>query len=130
MSVCGFITIGKREELASPISNVFSARNMVAMWFILIFLKVIHEFGHAYACKVRGGFVPEMGIFMIVGTPCAYVDVTSSWSFTRKRDRVIVGLGGMYFESYIACIVFLFWNVTSSLFSWHLRLISSCYQVL
>jgi putative peptide zinc metalloprotease protein len=134
MSTCGFIAICKREELASPISNVFSARNMVAMWFILIFLKAIHEFGHAYACKVRGGFVPEMGIFMIVGTPCAYVDVTSSWSFTSKRDRVIVGLGGMYFESYIACIAFLFWNVTSSpfllAFTFNIFLLSSFVTVL
>lgn len=101
----------KHKELLAPFQTL-RASNLISMWVILIFLKVIHEFGHAYACKIRGGYVSEMGIYMIAMTPCAYVDVSSSWGFPRKLDRIIVGLGGMYFESLIALIALFVWALS------------------
>ncbi len=109
--LCGILVIARRDELFAPLTQIFNTPNMVCMWVILIFLKVFHEFGHAYACKVRGGYVPEMGLYFIAFTPCAYVDVTSSWSFSRKQDRLIVGLAGVYAESILAVVGLLVWVV-------------------
>ena len=75
-------------------------------------LKVWHELGHAYACKISGGVVPDMGAFFMVGLPMAYVDVSSSWSFASQRRRMLVGLGGMYFESIAAAIAVFVWAAT------------------
>ena len=69
---------------------------------------------HAYACKRFGGHVPEMGAYMILFTPCAYVDATASWGFTRKRDRILVCLGGMYVESFIAALAVFVWAMAGS----------------
>ncbi|MBN2064208.1 MAG: HlyD family efflux transporter periplasmic adaptor subunit [Sedimentisphaerales bacterium] len=115
MMIGGYIIAARHEELLLPVSQMFSPRNVVFMWFMLIALKVIHEFGHAFACKKFGGQVTEMGLFLIVLTPCAYVDVTSSWGFNRKLHRLIVGLGGMYFESIIAFAALLTWSLTDGL---------------
>ncbi len=107
------IAVIKSEELFQPLSQMFNAQNMLILWFTLILLKLFHEFGHAYACKVFGGQVPEMGIFLIVMTPCAYVDVTSSWGFTRKWHRIVVGMGGMYIESIVAVIALMVWSLST-----------------
>ncbi|MBI9017044.1 MAG: HlyD family efflux transporter periplasmic adaptor subunit [Phycisphaerae bacterium] len=109
-----FIIINRSTELFSALRNIFSTENLLYMWFTLIGLKVFHEFGHAYACKVFGGQVPDMGLYFIVFTPCAYVDVTSSWEFPRKRQRLIVALGGIYFESIIAMLALFLWAFSSS----------------
>ena len=79
------------------------------MWITLVLLKICHEFGHAYACRCFGGHVPEMGAFFIAGTPCAYVDATSSWGFSSKWRRIAVALAGMYIELMIAAIAVFVW---------------------
>ena len=53
------------------------------IWLLFVGLKVLHEFGHAYACRLRGGEVPEMGVYLIAGTPCAY-----SWRQWRPSRQM------------------------------------------
>ncbi|MCA8961443.1 MAG: site-2 protease family protein, partial [Planctomycetes bacterium] len=90
----------------------FQVENLAVLWGTMIALKVVHEFGHAYACKRFGGHVPEMGVYFILLTPCAYVDATSAWSLTRRWQRLVVNFGGMYFELTIAAIAAVFWCMT------------------
>jgi putative peptide zinc metalloprotease protein len=99
-------------EFTEPVQGLLAAQNLPLMWITLVVLKVFHEFGHAYACKHYGGHVPEMGAYLIVFTPCAYVDATGSWGFTRKRERLIVCLAGMYVESMIAALGVFAWAMT------------------
>lgn len=101
-----------RAELTDTAQGLLATSNLAVMWPTLIVLKVFHEFGHAYACRRFGGHVPEMGAFLIVFTPCAYVDATASWGFPRKRDRIIVALAGMYIELAIAAGATFIWAAT------------------
>jgi putative peptide zinc metalloprotease protein len=102
------------DELFQPIHGVLAARNLPLMWVTLIVLKFFHELGHAYACKHHGGQVPEMGVYLIVFTPCAYMDASASWGFSRKRRRLSVCLAGMYVESVIAACAVYAWALTDS----------------
>ncbi|MFI4882009.1 MAG: hypothetical protein ACIAQU_05430 [Phycisphaerales bacterium JB064] len=106
------IVFARADELASPVLTMFSGGNLVLLWAVLIGLKVVHEFGHAYACKAFGGQVPEMGAFLVLFTPLAYVDATDSWSFTTARRRAIVSLAGVYFESIIGTMALIVWAMT------------------
>lgn len=108
-----FIVASRWSEFWSPVSTVLAIQNLPILWTLLVVLKTIHEFGHAYACKRFGGHVPEMGAYLILGTPCAYVDATAAWSFPSKLQRIIVSLGGMYFESMAAVVAVFVWNVTA-----------------
>ncbi len=99
-----FIAFARWDDLAAPVLTVFDGGNIYMLWGTLIGLKVVHEFGHAYACKAFGGHVPEMGAFFILFTPLAYMDATDSWTFTKTRHRAVVTLGGMYFESIVGGI--------------------------
>ncbi len=107
-----FVLVTRWDEFFLPFSSLLATRNLIIVGCVLTALKIWHEFGHAYACKIKGGDVPDMGAIFIVSLPCAYVDVSSSWCFTRKRDRIMVGLGGIYFESIAAMIALFIWAVT------------------
>jgi putative peptide zinc metalloprotease protein len=100
------------EEFYSQLANILATRNLVILFFVMTGLKFWHELGHAYACKISGGAVPDMGAFLMAGMPMAYVDVSASWSFASRNQRVLVGLGGMYFESIAACIAMFIWAFT------------------
>lgn len=108
----GYVAARNWDELVEPLQGLLLARNLPLMWLTLIVLKVLHEFGHAYACKHYGGHVPEMGAFLILFTPCAYVDASACWGFTRKRERLVVCLGGMFVESIIAGLAVFVWAAT------------------
>ena len=99
-------------DLVQPVQGLLVAHNLPLLWLTLIGLKVCHEFGHAYACKHFGGHVPEMGIYLIMFTPCAYVDATAAWGFPRRRDRLVVSLAGLYVELALAALAVLVWAST------------------
>lgn len=104
-SVC----VLRAHDLARPLDELLATRNLAGMWLTLILLKTCHEFGHAYACRHFDGHVPEMGAYIIAGTPCAYVDATASWGFSSKWRRIIVALAGMYVELLIASLAVFVW---------------------
>lgn len=107
-----FSGIQNGAEFMEPAMNIFSGPNLPLLWITLVGLKVFHEFGHAFACKVFGGRVPQMGIMLIAGAPLAFMDATSSWSFTKKSQRIIVCLAGMYVEVGMAAVAMILWTVT------------------
>lgn len=109
MLIAGVVAVGRWQDLTAPVLSMIQGANLPLLWLLLIGLKVVHEFGHAYACKLRGGHVPEMGAFFIVFTPCAYVDASDSWRFSRMRDRLAVSLGGVYVESMVGAVALLAW---------------------
>lgn len=99
-------------DFAAQSTDLLALRNLPLLWVALVLLKVVHEFGHAYACRRFGGAVPEMGIVLILLTPCAYVDANASWTFARRRHRIVVALAGMYVESFVAGFAALLWAGT------------------
>ena len=66
--------------------------------------KVIHEFGHGLTCKHFGGECHEMGVMLLVLTPCLYCNVSDRWMLPNKWHRACIGAAGMYIELVIASI--------------------------
>lgn len=108
----GFVVHLRWNEFQNPVDTISVTSNLPILWTLLIVLKVIHEFGHACACRRFGGCVPEMGALFVVFTPCAYVDASASWGFPGRLQRIIVALGGMYFESIVAMASLAVWCLT------------------
>ncbi len=101
-----------RAELADPFAGTSVAQSAILMAVLLTVLKGVHELGHGYACRYYGGRVPEMGLFFIVFTPCAYVDASAAWMFASRRHRIAVSMAGMYFESIAAMGALVLWSVS------------------
>ncbi|MFT5523072.1 MAG: putative peptide zinc metalloprotease protein [Pirellulaceae bacterium] len=116
MAVGGFLLWQRFDDFTHPLNDVLVMSNLPMLWGVLLGLKIIHEFGHAYACKKFGGNVPEMGAFFMMFNPCAYVDASAAWGFPSARQRIIVSLGGMYFESIAGFFALLVWCFTGPSF--------------
>lgn len=89
--------------------RVLSAGNLVLLWFTFPVVKVLHELGHAYATKVRGGAVHEIGVMFIVFAPVPYIDSSSANAFRSKWQRAGVGAAGMLVETALASLALLVW---------------------
>lgn len=82
-----------------------------AFGMALILVKVLHETGHALACRHFGLRVPTIGVAIIVLWPVMFTDATEAWRLTSRRARVMIAAAGMLTEVSIACYATLFWVV-------------------
>jgi putative peptide zinc metalloprotease protein len=87
----------------------FAAGNWLYLAIALGVTKVLHEFGHGLSCKHYGGECHEMGVMLLVFTPCLYCDVSDSWMLPNKWKRAAIGAAGMYVEVILAAIATYLW---------------------
>jgi len=87
----------------------FAASNWIYLALALAVTKVLHEFGHGLCCRRFGGQCHEMGLMMLVFTPCLYCDVTDSWLLKSKWQRAAIGAAGMYVELVVASLATFIW---------------------
>lgn len=106
-------------ELSGRLSDqLFSPRNLLLLWLVYPLVKILHEFGHAFAVKKWGGEVHEMGIILLALTPIPYVDATASAFFPDKQQRIAVAAMGMAVELLLASLALFVWlNVEPGLIS-------------
>ncbi len=96
----------------------FATGNWLWLAVALGVTKVLHEFGHGLSCKHFGGECHEMGMMLLVFTPCLYCDVSDSWMLPSKWQRAAIGAAGMYVELIIASLAtFLWWNTHPGIFN-------------
>lgn len=99
------------DELTADITDrVLSAESLVLLAVLFPLVKVVHEFGHAFATKVWGGEVHEMGVMFLALVPVPYVNASAASAFREKRRRVIVGAAGMLAELFLAALAMFLWT--------------------
>ena len=96
-------------ELMASSAGILSTSNLMLLYLGIVIAKVLHEFGHAAACKRYGGEVHTMGVMMLFFSPLPYVDVTSSWSFRNRWERIIVASAGVITEIFVASFAAVAW---------------------
>lgn len=95
----------------------FGWPNLIFLWMTLACSKIIHEFGHGLSCKMFGSECHEMGVMLLVGSPCLYCDVSDSWMLKNKWPRILIGAAGMIIEVVLSAIaIFLWWMTEPGLF--------------
>ena len=91
----------------------FGPGNLVLLSITLFFTKVLHEFGHGFSCKVLGGECHELGVMILVLTPCLYCNVSDSWMLPNKWKRAGIGVAGVFVECTLAAICTWIWWFTN-----------------
>ncbi len=115
-----YFLAGRAAELVVQSKNILDPAKLPVMYMSIIGVKILHEFGHAFACKRFGqlaggrGEVHVMGVMFLVFAPLPYVDASSAWAFRSKWRRVVVGMGGMFVELAIAAVAAIVWAHTES----------------
>lgn len=110
--VMAVLNWGKLTE--DVVEKVLSPQNLLVLWLSYPFVKLLHEFGHAFAAKRWGGEVHEMGIMFLVFMPVPYVEASSATAFRDKRKRMVVGAAGMMTELFIAAVALFVWLVVET----------------
>lgn len=91
--------------------DVFSFKNgidalaIVGLLLFTVMSSLIHETGHAAACKYSGIRHGGIGFGLYINFPVLYTDVTRVWTLPRK-ERWRVNIAGVYFQSIL--LIFLF----------------------
>ncbi len=67
---------------------------------LCLFSILAHEFGHAAAVSRYGGTPGSIGFALYILMPSFYADVSEIWRFSR-RQRMVVDLGGVYFQQLV-----------------------------
>ncbi len=99
-------------DAAKAVDLYHNTINVIYMYLVFVFVKLIHELGHAFACRRFGGECHELGIMLLVLVPTPYVDASTAWAFSNKWQRVFVGSAGMIVELFFAAICAFIWRNT------------------
>lgn len=100
-------------SLSDQTNAILSPSNLILLYVGMIFIKTLHELGHAVVCRYYGGEVHTMGVMLIIFIPLPYMDATSSWSFRSRWERIFVAAAGMIVELFLASIAVIVWANTA-----------------
>lgn len=98
------------ELTGNVIDRVLATESLLLLVLVYPFVKLLHEFGHAFTTKHWGGEVREVGVMMLVFIPVPYVDASASTGFRSKWARMLVSGSGILVELGLAAIAMLLWT--------------------
>ncbi len=90
--------------------HFFTLQGLLYYGLGLVFVKILHELGHAYTATRYGCRVPTMGVAFLVLMPVLYTDTTDAWALKHRRQRLFVGAAGIIVELAIAGIATFLWS--------------------
>lgn len=93
-------------------SDFFAAKNIAYLLLVLGITKILHEFGHALTCRHFGAECHQVGLMLLVFTPCLYCDVTDAWMINKKWRRILIASAGVIVELALASVCTFFWWVS------------------
>lgn len=88
---------------------VFSLEGATISILSVIFIKCLHELGHAYVAHRFGCRIPTMGIAFMVMMPLLYTDVSDAWKLKSRWQRLRIDSAGMLVELTVAAYALLAW---------------------
>lgn len=105
-------TLLEWDAVAHQISMLASLKEPHALAWIygLLFVTLaVHEFGHAAVSFALGAPVRQIGVMLYLGMPFGYCDVSAAHLLPRKRDRIAVSLGGLYYQMGLGALAVIAW---------------------
>jgi putative peptide zinc metalloprotease protein len=113
VGIAALSAVGAAPELAArlPATAELAQPKYLPIWLAAIIgVKVLHELGHATACRHFGARPQEMGVLLLAGAPTLYCDVSDAWRLRSKWQRMAVSSAGMFVELVIAAAAVVVWR--------------------
>src|SRR6266571_2245782 len=101
-----------RAEFAASVQRLFNLHGLLFLWLVVFSVTTMHEFSHGLTCRHFGGKVREVGFMLIYFQPAFYCDVSDSWMFASKRQRMWVTFAGGYFQLVVWGVCTIVWRIT------------------
>src|SRR5262245_22449804 len=100
------------DEFSGGVESLFNLHGLLFLWIVVFSVVTIHEFSHGLTCCHFGGKVKELGFMLIYFQPAFYCDVSDSWMFPSKRQRMWVTFAGGYIQLVIWGLCTMVWRIT------------------
>lgn len=99
------------DAFTSFLMDTLTLEGVFSYGVALIFVKLLHELGHAFAAKRHGCRVPAMGVAFLVMWPMAYTDTNDAWRVQDRWKRLQIASAGIMTEMVIASWAILAWTL-------------------
>lgn len=113
LAVMALFTLPRMDEFFHTFSHLISLEGAISIFITLAFVKLVHEFAHAYTATRYGIDVPHMGFAFIVMCPVLYTETTGSWQLSSRRARFHIGMAGVMAELCLAGIFLALWHLSA-----------------
>ena len=100
------------DEFRGGVQSLFNLHGLFFLWIVIFTVVTIHEFSHGLTCCHFGGKVKEVGFMLIYFQPAFYCDVSDSWMFPSKRQRMWVTFAGGYVQLVVWGLCTIIWRIT------------------
>ena len=107
--------LGNFETIAERIpriEQILSTQGVLGMLVTVAIVKIIHELGHALACRRFGAECVEIGVMFLALIPTLYCNVSDAWAIPDRWKRMMVSFAGMYVEICLAALAAIAWCLT------------------
>jgi multidrug efflux pump subunit AcrA (membrane-fusion protein) len=105
------ITTIHARSLVGDALSLLSLSGLALIWLVIVGVGILHEFAHALTCRHFGGRVKELGFMLIYFQPAFYCDVSDSWMFPSRRERMWVTFAGGYFQLVLWGVAAVVWRI-------------------
>jgi putative peptide zinc metalloprotease protein len=102
------------DRFTGGVQSLFSLHGLFFLWLVTFTVTTMHEFAHGITCCHFGGKVKELGFMLIYFQPAFYCDVSDSWMFPSKRQRMWVTFAGGYFQLTLWGVCMMIWRITDT----------------
>jgi len=99
-------------SLSGAAPGLFSIYGLLLIWPVIFTVTTIHEFSHGLTCCHYGGRVHEVGFMLIYFSPAFYCDVSDSYMFPKRTNRMAVALAGGFAQLTVWGICTIIWRLT------------------
>ena len=105
----GYLVTRSWDVFTTTFMHFFDWQGLGFFGLAMVFVKICHEFGHAYTAKRYGLPVSNMGIAFLVMWPVLYTDTSHAWLLTQRRQRLHIAAAGMLVEAVLAILATVIW---------------------
>lgn len=110
--VSGLFLAGRQWDVfVTSFVDMFTMGGIVLYGLAYLFVKTIHELGHAYSAKRFGCKVATMGLAFMVMWPVLYTDTNEAWKLSVRRQRIAIAAAGVLAELAVAVWATLAWSL-------------------
>lgn len=103
--------------------------DVVTCYVFIVLAGIVHEYGHSVATMYFGGNPGRIGLGVYIIMPVMFSDVTDVWKLERGK-RVIVDLGGIYFQGIVLAICYFINLLFVHHYIWNIAILLSGFQIL
>lgn len=105
------LALAHRSELAFGLVEAVSVEGLLLVVATITAVTFVHELAHAVTCRHFGGRVSDMGFLFLYLLPCFYVNVSDTYLFRERRERLWVLFAGGFMELFVWALAVLGWRV-------------------